>query len=295
MLGLTDEDIDNEKKGTTEVDISQLVPFSNHPFKLYEGPRLNDMVESIKEYGVITPLIVRPKEDGKYEILSGHNRANSAKIAGLTKVPVVIKEDLTDEEAMLIVTETNLIQRAFSELTHSEKARILTERHNAIKQQGKRIDLINEIEKLSKADDLEENETLSQIETKLRSDAKIGEKYDLSRAMVSRYLRIDTLIAELKERLDNNEVPFTAAVDLSFLKQEEQEIVEDILDDYGFKVDLKKSDILKSYSQGSNFKYDKAYEVLSGKYFNKPKKVKNFKLKPKLINNILKKIKLKKK
>lgn len=288
MLGLTDEDIDNEKKGTTEVDISQLVPFSNHPFKLYEGQRLNDMVESIKEYGVITPLIVRPKENGKYEILSGHNRANSAKIAGLTKAPVVIKKDLTDEEAMLIVTETNLIQRAFSELTHSEKARILTERHNAIKQQGKRIDLINEIEKLSKADDLEENETLSQIETKLRSDAKIGEKYDLSRAMVSRYLRIDTLIAELKERLDNNEVPFTAAVDLSFLKQEEQEIVEDILDDYGFKVDLKKSDILKSYSQGSNFKYDKAYEVLSGKYFNKPKKVKNFKLKPKLINKYFK-------
>ena len=138
MLGLTDEDIDNEKKGTTEVDISQLVPFSNHPFKLYEGPRLNDMVESIKEYGVITPLIVRPKEDGKYEILSGHNRANSAKIAGLTKVPVVIKEDLTDEEAMLIVTETNLIQRSFSELTHSEKARILTERHDAIKEQGRR-------------------------------------------------------------------------------------------------------------------------------------------------------------
>ncbi len=92
MLGLTDEDIDNEKKGTTEVDISQLVPFSNHPFKLYEGQRLNDMVESIKEYGVITPLIVRPKENGKYEILSGHNRANSAKIAGLTKAPVVIKK-----------------------------------------------------------------------------------------------------------------------------------------------------------------------------------------------------------
>ncbi len=88
--------------------------------------------------------------------------------------------------------------------------------------------------------------------------------------------------------MNNNEIPFTAAVDLSFLKQEEQEIVEDILDDYGFKVDLKKSDILKSYSQGSNFKYDKAYEVLSGKYFNKPKKVKNFKLKPKLINKYFK-------
>lgn len=288
MLGLTDEDIDNEKKGTTEVDISQLVPFSNHPFKLYEGQRLNDMVESIKEYGVITPLIVRPKENGKYEILSGHNRANSAKIAGLTKAPVVIKKDLTDEEAMLIVTETNLIQRAFSELTHSEKARILTERHDAIKEQGRRTDLINEIEKLYKGDYLEENSDLGQIDPKQFTRDKIGDQYDLSPRMVSRYLRIDTLIAELKERLDNNEIPFTAAVDLSFLKQEEQEIVEDILDDYGFKVDLKKSDILKSYSQGSNFNYNKAYEVLSGKYFNKPKKVKNFKLKPKLINKYFK-------
>lgn len=103
------------------------------------------MVESIKEYGVITPLIVRPKEYGKYEILSGHNRANSAKIAGLTKVPVVIKEELTDEEAMLIVTETNLMQRAFSELSHSEKARILTERHCAIKYQGKGINVDEKI------------------------------------------------------------------------------------------------------------------------------------------------------
>lgn len=137
MFGLEDENnnIETEGKRATEVNLSQLVPFLNHPFKLYQGDRLDDMVQSIKEYGVITALIVRPKEDGKYEILSGHNRANAGKIVGLEKVPVVIKEDLTDEEAMLIVTETNLIQRSFSELTHSEKARILAERHKAIKEQ----------------------------------------------------------------------------------------------------------------------------------------------------------------
>src|SRR5690554_1274394 len=165
-----DEDEDhNQKAGVTEIELSKLKPFKNHPFKLYEGERLNDMVESIKEHGVITPLIVRPLNDGKYEILSGHNRANSAKLAGLETVPVVIKENLTDEEAMLIVTETNLIQRSFSELTHSEKARILAERHKAIKEQGRKTDLIKEIEMLSRADDLEENSDLGQFGPKLES------------------------------------------------------------------------------------------------------------------------------
>ena len=196
MLGLTDDDMDNTKKGTTEVNLSQLVPFSNHPFKLYEGDRLKDMVESIKEFGIITPLIVRPLETNKYEILSGHNRANAGKLAGLTKTPVVIKENLTDEEAMLIVTETNLIQRAFSELSHSEKARILTERHNAIKEQGKRMDLINKIEMLLNTDGIEKKSTSGQIGHQGKSRDKIGDEYDLLGKTVSRYLGIDTLLPE---------------------------------------------------------------------------------------------------
>ncbi|OZV13476.1 hypothetical protein CIW83_02725 [Tissierella sp. P1] len=292
ILGITDDDLEEnqpKKTGITEIELSKLIPFKNHPFKLYEGERLNDMVDSIKEHGVITPLIVRPLEDNKYEILSGHNRANSAKIAGLEKIPVVIKEYLTDEEAMLIVTETNLIQRAFSELTHSEKARVLTERHKAIKQQGRRIDLINEIEGLSKSDDLEENLTSRRISEKLNSDIRIGESYSLSPRTVSDYLRIDTLIYDLKARLDNNEIPFTSGVDLSFLKEDEQEIVEFILDDHKFKVELKKSEILKTLSKGRNFNYDKAYEVLSGKYFDKPKGSKKPKFTPKFTKNIVQK------
>lgn len=110
------------KTGMTEIEISKLVPFLNHPFKLYEGERLNDMVVSIKELGVILPVVIRPKGEAAYEILSGHNRVNAAKIAGLEKIPVVIKEGLTEEEANLIVTETNLLQRSFSDLSHSERA-----------------------------------------------------------------------------------------------------------------------------------------------------------------------------
>lgn len=115
------------------------------------------MVESIKEFGIITPILVRPLGEDKYEILSEHNRTNAGAIAGLDEIPAVVIEELTDEEAMLIVTETNLIQRSFSELSHSEKARILVERHNAIKEQGKRTELINEIESLS-TNDLEDEE-----------------------------------------------------------------------------------------------------------------------------------------
>lgn len=141
---------------------------------------------------------------------------------------------------------------------------------------------------LSNTDEIEEKSTSGQIGHQGKSRDKIGDEYDLSGKTVSRYLRIDTLLPELKERLDKNEIPFTSAVDLSFLKDEEQEIVETILDDYGFKVDLKKSEILKAFAQGRNFKYEKAHEVLSGKYFNKPKKVKSFKLKPKLISKYFK-------
>ena len=117
------EDADPSPKqqaGVTEIEITKLSPFANHPFKLYEGERLNDMVTSIKELGVILPVVVRPKDNDNYEILSGHNRVNAAKIAGLEKVPTVIKEGLSDEEANLIVTETNLLQRSFADLSYSE-------------------------------------------------------------------------------------------------------------------------------------------------------------------------------
>jgi len=104
------------------LDIADLVPYTNHPFKLYEGDRLDDMVRSIKELGVLMPVIVRPNEDETYEILSGHNRANAAKLAGLKEIPVIIKTGLSDDEAKLIVTETNLVQRSFADLSHSERA-----------------------------------------------------------------------------------------------------------------------------------------------------------------------------
>ena len=104
------------------MDFDQMESFPNHRFKLYEGQRLTDMVDSIKQFGVLLPLIVWHTEDGKNIILSGHNRKNAGQLAGLTKGPVIIKENLTFHEARLIVTETNLRQRSFTDMSHSERA-----------------------------------------------------------------------------------------------------------------------------------------------------------------------------
>jgi len=128
------------------INIEKLIPFANHPFKLYEGQRFTDMVESIRTNGILSPIIVRSTDGGKYEILSGHNRVNAAREAGLTEVTAIVKVGLTDEEALFIVTETNLVQRSFADMKHSERAAALSVLYDAMKKQGYRSDLIEEIE-----------------------------------------------------------------------------------------------------------------------------------------------------
>ncbi|SFR62502.1 ParB N-terminal domain-containing protein [Anaeromicropila populeti] len=136
LSGFSEQSEDTEKEGAVkEIGINQLVPFQNHPFKLYQGARLDDMVRSVKELGVLSPLIVRTISGrfGTCEILAGHNRWNAGREAGLNKVPVVVMDGLSEEEAMLIVTETNLIQRSFSDLCHSERACVLAKHYEALK------------------------------------------------------------------------------------------------------------------------------------------------------------------
>ena len=135
-----------------EVNLNSLVPFANHPFEQYEGQRFTDMVESIRANGVHVPIIIRPTTDDKYEILSGHNRVAAAQEAAFESIPAVIREGLTEEEAMLIVTETNLIQRSFADLKHSERAIALATHYAAMKKKsGYRSDLLEEIETLTSA------------------------------------------------------------------------------------------------------------------------------------------------
>lgn len=131
----------NTENGVELIAIDTIKAFHNHPFHLYEGERLNDMVESIREHGVLNPVIVLKTDDG-YEMLSGHNRANAAKIAGLSKVPAIIKVGLSESEAYVYVIETNLMQRSFAELLPSEKAAVMAAHYDKVCCQGKRNDII---------------------------------------------------------------------------------------------------------------------------------------------------------
>ncbi|WZL72079.1 ParB N-terminal domain-containing protein [Clostridiaceae bacterium 35-E11] len=283
IFGEDHSEVPSEKTdGTTSLKLDDLIPFRNHPFKLYEGERFNDMVESIKNYGVIVPIVVR-KVDDKFEILSGHNRVNAAKEAGLTEIPTVIKEGLSEEEATLIVTETNLMQRSFSELAHSERATVIATRHSVMKSQGVRTDLLSEIEKLSKAPNSMEDTTSCPVGTKLDTKKEIGEKYDLSSRSVARYLRINELNAQLKDLVDEGKIAMRAGVDLSYLSQENQEMVEAIISENTFKVDMKKAALLRKYEKEGNLNWNAAKQIISGDILKSTGKVKPFKLQPTII------------
>lgn len=197
-----------------QIPVDMLVPYHNHKFTLYEGERLDNMVESIRKNGVMTPIIVQPLEDGNYEILIGHNRWNASKVAGLECIPAIIKENLTEEEAEIYVVESNLLQRGFGELKISEQAQVLALRYESMFSQGKRNDIISELLAL---------EGKTEQKQKHNSREEVGAEYGLSRNTVARLLRVDKLNDGIKEWVDNGELSVRAAVELSYLSDEDQE------------------------------------------------------------------------
>lgn len=274
--------VPKEEKSTT-LKVEQLVPFEKHPFKLYDGERLNEMIESIKNFGVIVPIVVR-KSGLKYQILSGHNRVNAAREAGLAEVPAVIKEGLTEEEAILIVTETNLMQRSFSDLAHSERATVIATRHMAMKSQGVRTDLLGEIEQLSKAPNVMNNLTSCPLGTKLDSKKEVGKEFELSARTVARYLRINNLNSELKDLVDLGKVVMRAGVDLSYLTQENQEMIEAIVTENTFKVDMKKAASLREFETNGKLNWDTAKSIITGEVYKDLSKQKPIKIQAKTIS-----------
>ncbi len=201
--------------GLQSLQVDKIKPFHDHPFHLYEGERLDDMVESIREHGVLNPVIVR-KKGCDYEMLSGHNRQSAARIAGLTEIPAIVKEGLTDEEAYVYVIETNVIQRSFTDLAPSEKAAVLSARYEKVISQGKRNDILREIEEIG---------TCGHDVHKSKSRDGIGEEYGMTGRNIARYMRVDKLIRPFKNRLDAGDMTLTAAVELSYLSEDEQETV----------------------------------------------------------------------
>lgn len=216
--------------GIQILPVNKIKPFYNHPFRLYEGERLTDMVESIKEHGVLNPVIVRTVNGG-YEMLSGHNRQNAAKLAGLKEIPAIVKENLPDDEAYVYVIETNMMQRSFTDLLPSEKAAVLEERYDKVLYQRKREEIVEELVKLEGHD----KNVGQRVQLSSNRDA-LGEEYGLSGRSVARVMRINNLIPELKEQVDKNELPLTAAVDLSYLPAEKQKKVLDVSSIAGVKI-----------------------------------------------------------
>lgn len=276
---------ENGKTGITEMDFAVMEPLPNHKFKLYTGQRLQDMVDSIREFGIIEPLIVWVHE-GKNTILSGHNRQNAGSSAGLTKGPVIIKENLTYEDAVLIATETNLRQRSFEDLSPSEKAYCLKQHYDAIKSQGRRTDLIKEIEELVNPHEIGENGTSLENPKKSDAGAAVSEEYGLSKDRIARYLRIATLITPLLDCLDAKALGFEAAYDISFVKEEMQPVIEELVVKDKCRVDTKKSALIHDYAKKGRLTEKLLRQIITGEKAKVPKSnsLKPIKIKETVIN-----------
>lgn len=231
-----------------EIPIEKIDSFRDHPFRLYEGERLEDMIDSVKTHGVLTPVIVRKSGD-RYEMLAGHNRTNAAKLAGLTTVPAIVKEDISDEDAYVYVVETNLMQRSFSDFLPSEKAVILKTRYETMKCQGKRNDIMREIAALESTSGLIgqklKKDTSGLIDQKLYGRDSIATEYGLSSKSVARLLRINELIPVLRGMVDSDQLPLYAAVELSFLPEAVQGWIYDASEEYKFRLNMKTAKLFR--------------------------------------------------
>ena len=207
LLGVVNEE------SAMEIEISKILPFKNHPFNVLDDEKMQDLVESVKINGVLTPVLLRMDENEEYEMVSGHRRMHAAQLAGLTTIPAIVRE-LSDDDAIVAMVDAN-IQR--EELLPSEKAFAYKMKLDAMKRQGIRTDL-----------------TLSQNETKLRSDEVLSKQVGESRAQVQRFVRLTELIPELLDLVDNKKLQFTVAVNISYIDKEVQEWIYEYISDTGF-------------------------------------------------------------
>ena len=259
----------NHKRTVTFIAIVKLIPFSGHPFRLYEGERLDDMVASIRVNGVLVPIIVRRLES-IFEILAGHNRVNAAKLAGLEEVPAITLENVSDEDAMVYVIETNLIQRSFADMTHSEKAAVIALHHSKMFSQGKRNDILVQIKRLENPHEYKGEGTSAEIHKSEGTRESIASEYSLKPNRVALYLRIQQLIAPLKERLDKEEYALSVASYLSFLKESEQVLIADCMGHSNLSIDIKKANLLRQYSSKGKLNAESVFRILSGETKPKP-------------------------
>lgn len=206
---------------------------------------LEDMIASVKEHGVLNPVIVQKLDTG-YEMLSGHNRWNAAKLAGIKEIPAIVKTGLSEEEAYVYVIETNLMQRSFSDLAISEKAAVLKARYEKGSCQGKRNDILNEIARLEGKQVADV--TCGHSDHKLKTRDSIGKEYELSGSSVGRLLKLNDLIKPFKDMVDRGTLYTKVALQLAFLPENEQTMVYEIMKEKKTKITIEMVMKLRSHS-----------------------------------------------
>lgn len=236
LLGVANEEV------ATEIELNQIQSFRNHPFKVLDDEKMQDLVNSIRENGILTPVLVRPIDNNKYEMISGHRRMHAAELLQMNVIPAIIR-DMSDEEAIVKMVDSN-IQR--EELLPSEKAFAYKMKLDAMKNQGKRTDL-----------------TLSQTETKLRSDAQLSLQVGESRAQIQRYIRLTELQPKLLNMVDNKRLNFTVAVDISYIDKEIQNWLYDYIDANGTIIPNQVKTLRKAIDSGTVMTQQKMVSILN--------------------------------
>lgn len=264
LISPPEEMINPVNSGQTMISVKKVVPFHNHPFRLYEGKRFDDMVDSVREHGILIPVIVQKIADG-YEMLSGHNRWNAAKIAGIKEIPAIVKENLTEREAYVYVIETNMLQRSFDDLLPSEKAAVLAERYEKVMCQGRRNDILEEIAMLN---GMAAPETCGHDVHKSKSRDAIGEDYGMTGRNIARYMRLNQTTDQIKEMVDDGAMAMVSAVELSYLSEEEQGRVCKVLDEHGGKIN--NAQAMELHKEAGSLTADKVKDILVGSTKEKP-------------------------
>ena len=232
---------EEQREQVQQISIDALHPFTNHPFKVLDDEAMTRTVESIAQYGVLAPLIARPRPDGDgYEIISGHRRQYAAKLAGLDTLPVIVRQ-MSDDAAVILMVDSNL-QR--EHILPSERAFAYKMKLDAIKNQGARSDL-----------------TSTQVAQKL-SVEKVGDDAGVSKDTIRRFIRLTNLVPELLDMVDEKKISFNPAVELSYLDESQQRAFLEAMDGTQNAPSVSQAQQLKKMAQCGEFTYEKAFDIL---------------------------------
>ena len=231
---------EQQREQVQQIPIGELFPFKDHPFKVLDDESMQRTVESVEQYGVLSPLIARPRPEGGYEIISGHRRQHAAQLAGLDALPVIVRQ-MDDDAAVLLMVDSNL-QR--EHILPSERALAYKMKLDAIKNQGARSDL-----------------TSTQVAQKL-SVEKVGDDAGVSKDTIRRFIRLTNLVPELLDMVDEKKISFNPAVELSYLDESQQREFLEAMDGTQNAPSVSQAQQLKKMAQCGEFTYEKAFDIL---------------------------------